>query len=206
MIVKALAGAVALVLSTPVVPAVSPDLPAAAQEGMLPAVRPEVVQVLCDLSRGTAFYVGPHTLLSVAHVTSNEGCEIKGQPIKVIETSGDFTILEGAPSPVWLKIDCNGYQEGREYTAWGYARGLYTLTSTDLIATGELEWGLYRLWSVFTVIPGMSGGPNIDALTDKAVGTINTYNAGRGDSGSVQLKDTPICRGSALDPRLAVGG
>lgn len=189
LLALALAGA-----ASPVVPA---NLPAATQTGMLPFERPEVVQVICGKSSGTAFYVGPNMLLSVAHVTSNAGCKIKGRPIKVLMISGDFSILSGEPSPVWLKIDCAGYKTGRKYTAWGYALGLYTLTSVDLVATDDWAWGLRRLWSVFTVIPGMSGGPSIDTETDRAVGTVNTYNSGRGDSGSVQLKDTPICRNGA---------
>lgn len=193
MIAKLLAGAVALALSAPVL--VSATQPASTEIGLLPSTRPEVVLVDCDESRGSAFYVGPTTLVSVAHVTSNEGCKIKGQPIKVIAIEGDFSILSGEPSTVWLKIDCAGYIPGHLYTAWGYARGLYTLTSVDLTATDEWAWGVRRLWSIFTVIPGQSGGPLIDPLTDKAVGTVNTYNAGRGDSGSVELKDTQICRG-----------
>lgn len=169
------------------------SLIAANQTDIIPADRPEVVQVMCERTRGTAFYIGPTTLLSVAHVTSNKGCTIKGKPVKVLGQKGDFSMLQGEPSDRWLTVDCGGFQKGRKYIGTGYARGLYTLTTVDLLAMGEDLWGLYRLWAVFTVVPGMSGGPIADSETGKVAGTINTYNAVRGDSGSVELKRTSVC-------------
>jgi hypothetical protein len=44
------------------------------------------------------------------------------------------------------------------------------------------------------VIPGMSGGPIVDAETGRVVGTVNKENFEAGLSWSVQLKDTPICK------------
>ena len=172
--------------------------PATTAEGIDPAAKPEVVQVRCIGSLGSAFYVGPRTLLSVAHVTSNQGCFINGKPFEVIRPNAktDFTILRVAdPVDKWLHIDCDGFEAGRKYTAWGYARGLPSLTSVDILATGQVLWGLSRLWGVFNVIPGQSGG----AITpedepDRVVGTVNVYDASMGNSGSVALKDTVLCR------------
>jgi hypothetical protein len=171
--------------------------PASTQEGIDPTARPEVVQVDCLTARGSAFYVGPHTLLSVAHVTSNTGCFINGKPFNVVGQSGDFTVLRVASdSAVWMHIDCDGFKGGEIYTAWGFARGLPSLTSVDITATGQKLWGFSRLWGVFNVIPGQSGGPITPASNPReVVGTVNVYDAANGNSGSVALKDTPLCRG-----------
>lgn len=168
--------------------------PANTQSGIAPDAMVEVVQVRCLASAGSAFYVGPRVLLSVAHVTSASGCFIDGEPVKVIGKQGDFTILL-APRPVdkWLRVDCEGFKRGRVYTAWGFARGLPSLTSVDMVATGRFISGFARLWGIFNVIPGQSGGPIVDPQTGRAVGTVNVYNAQRGDSGSVELKGTVLC-------------
>ena len=120
---------------------------------------------------------------------------IDGKPINVIEQSGDFTILSSDDTAdKWLTIDCGGFVKGHMYVAEGFARGLTSLTTVDILATGETLNGFDRLWGVFTVIPGQSGGPIVDESTGKVVGTVNVYNAERGDSGSIALKDTPVCK------------
>ena len=76
----------------------------------------------------------------------------------------------------------------------GYARGLDTLTTVDLTATGTSMDIFAVLSGVFTVVPGMSGGPVIDPQTGKVVGIVNLYNMQAGMSGSIPLKATPICQ------------
>lgn len=175
------------------------SLPARTEAGIAPEIMPEVVQVRCLSSAGSAFYVGPRTLLTVAHVTSASECRIKqnGQdkPFAVVGQKDDFAILRVAePASRWLHVDCGGFVKGRTYTAWGFARGLPTLTSVDSEANGDRVGAFARLWGVFHVIPGQSGGPFIDSLTRKAVGMVNVYDHRRGDSGSVELRGTSICR------------
>jgi hypothetical protein len=47
---------------------------------------------------------------------------------------------------------------------------------------------------VFNVIPGQSGGPiTPEDEPDRVVGTVNVYDAAIGNSGSIALRDTPIC-------------
>ena len=170
--------------------------PAATETGIDPSANPEVVRVDCATGRGSAFRVGPHILLSVAHVTSIGGCEINGVPIKVIRTQGDFAELYSDDvADKWLKVDCGGFRKGHLYTAIGFARGMPFQTTIDVTDTGSALSGFERLWGVFTVIPGQSGGAMIDPETGKVVGTINVYDAGRGNSGSIPLKDTPVCDG-----------
>lgn len=165
-----------------------------ARDGIEPSAHPEIKYVRCIPGMGTAFKVGPHTLLSVAHVTSLGGCMIDGKPITVVGTSGDFAILStGETASRWLTVDCSGFVAGRKYVAIGFARGVPTLTELDMTGTGIVWQKFYRLTGMFNVIPGMSGGPIIDAKTGKVVGTVNVHNFERGDSGSVELKETSVC-------------
>ena len=189
MIAKSVVAAASIVLIS-----ASPSLPARTEAGIDPATMPEVVRVKCAYGSGTAFYVGPKTLVSVNHVTSLPGCTIGGAAFEVVETKGDFSILRVEQSAIhWLQIDCEGFVAGKTYTAWGHARGLDTLTSVDAEAKGEKRFGFERLWGVFHAIPGQSGGPFTDPATRKAVGTVNVYDHRAGDSGSIPLKETSLC-------------
>jgi hypothetical protein len=170
-------------------------LVSATQSGIVAIAHPEIVRVDCETTRGTAFRIGPNLLVTAAHVSSGESCKINGEPIHIIrQGEGDFALLASARRGPWLKVDCGGYIKGRQYVALGYARGLNTQTSIDLEATGEQVFGMARLWAVFNAIPGQSGGPIEDADTGRPVGIVNTYNAARGDTGSVELRDTAVCR------------
>ena len=170
---------------------------AAPLTGIDPAEHPEVKYVRCIPGMGTAFKVGPNTLVSVAHVTILGGCVIDEKPIKVLKSEGDFSILSTEEkSDRWLRIDCSGFVAGRRYVAIGFARGRPTLTLLDMEGTGIIWKGFYRLNGMFNVIPGMSGGPILDAETGAVVGTVNVYNFERGDSGSTELKSTSLCPSS----------
>ena len=168
-------------------------------------VTPEaIVQVVClgvsdkgipYIRAGTAFRVGPTIMLSVNHVTAGPAkCFIGKAPIKVTYASpnADFSMLDGDNGPS-LKIDCGGFVKDRRYVAIGYARGRPFLTTIDLTGAGVKQDGWSVLTGMLTVIPGMSGGPILDADTGKVVGTVNVENFEQGMSGSVALKDTPIC-------------
>lgn len=171
------------------------DTQAFTETGIDPSVHPEVVRVDCIGGRGSAFKIGPHLLVSVAHVTNIGGCFINGEPIKVLRTKGDFALLySDNVADKWLTVDCGGFQRGHSYIATGFARGLPIQTTIDIVDTGTSLGGFERLWGVFTVIPGQSGGAITDRDTGKVVGTINVYQAERGDSGSIPLKDTSICQ------------
>lgn len=164
-----------------------------------------IVQVVCIgvtdrgspyVRAGTAFRVGPSIMLSVNHVTAGPAkCFIGRSPIKVTYASpdADFSMLEGDEGPS-LKIDCGGFVKGRKYVAIGYARGRDYLTTVELTGTGVKQDGWSVLTGMLTVIPGQSGGPILDEETGKVVGTVNVENFEQGMSGSVALKDTPICK------------
>jgi hypothetical protein len=164
---------------------------------------PSVPKVLCrhehGYSAGTAFRIGPHLLVSVNHVTSASRCEIDGEPIHVIYASpkADFSILSDARSGKWLKVDCSGFVAGHRYVAVGHARAMDELTLVPMVATGSTFGSLSLLAGIFTAQPGQSGGPIMDAETGRVVGTVNTAEWSRGLTGSVELKGTSICGGSA---------
>jgi hypothetical protein len=156
-----------------------------------------ILQVSCPItggrSMGTAFRVGK-VILSANHVTDYANCTIDGTKIEARHVPGlDFSI---APSGAgeYLKIDCGGYIAGHRYIAVGYARGAPFLTGVSLVAIGRKAGPFSLLAGIFTVVPGMSGGPVIDADTLKVVGIVNIYDAPNGISGSVALKDTPLCQ------------
>jgi hypothetical protein len=189
-----------LALASPSNPQINPpwqfavSLPAPTVTGIDPSANPEIVQVDCDKGMGTAFKIGPRLLISVAHVTGMTGCKIAGSPINVIRSEGDFSILRSdTVADRWLTIDCGGFKRGHLYEGRGYARGLPTLTSVDVTDTGQSLGGFEKLWGVFTVVPGQSGGALIDLDTNKVVGTINVFDAVRGLSGSVSLSTTSVC-------------
>lgn len=185
MIAKALVAAALLLAPVPVAPSSI-------------ITQSPVLQVFCPLglgaSFGSAFRVGA-VIVSVDHVTNPGTCEIDGEKVKVLYTKGDFSILEGRAGPS-LKIDCEGFKAGRKYIARGYARGGPEV-EVELTGTGKYGHGFAILRGLFTVIPGQSGGPIVDAETGKAVGTVNVYDYPAGRSGSIELKDTPLCRSSS---------
>lgn len=161
---------------------------------MAPAVSVGPVErVDCAHSRGSAFRIGPKLLLSVKHVMSASACKIGGTAARSWSAGYDFSIVEeDGPGP-YLKVDCGGYVAGHTYVAIGFARGLNDITPVEVIATGQKQGDLSILWGIFTFIPGMSGGPVIDPDTGKVVGTVNTYDAEKGFSGSIELRGTPVC-------------
>ena len=184
--------ALALVVGAMPLVSATDAFPARTEAGIDPAVMPEVVQVRCLTSAGSAFYVGPTTLYTASHVISAEGCFIAGKPFEIAHQDGDFAILRVAePAKHWLTVDCGGYVPGSTYTAWGFARALPTLTSVDSVFTGRFFRGYAALIGVFHVIPGQSGGPHVAKRA--AVGIVNNYDHRNGVSGSIQLKDTAAC-------------
>lgn len=179
------------------------ELPALTQEGIPAISHPEVLKVACVFQEdgkylmriGTAFRVGKRTYLTAAHVSHNPNCMMSGKPFKEIATAGDFSVLtmDGIDGP-WLTVDCSGYVRGKTYRALGYARGMKTQTEVDVIATGESVGAMSKMTGVFNFIPGQSGGPVLDDQTGKVVGIVNTYQAESGNSGSVELKTTSVCK------------
>lgn len=152
-----------------------------------------VVQVVCLTGKGTAFSAGGKTL-SVAHVTDNSDCSIKGQTITAQSDPGlDFSVITSVATRGGFPIDCGGFKAGQWYFAIGFAGGAEWQTMTRHLATWKEVGGLRVLLGSPTVIPGMSGGPVLNS-DGEVVGVINRYNDTFPFSYSVELKDTSVCR------------
>ena len=144
---------------------------------------------------GTGFRIGS-LLVTAKHVISHEKCFYVGggnAEIAYSSPSLDYAILKGGKGP-FIKVDCGGFVKGKKYLAVGYARGAPYLTTVELTATGSNADGFAILSGIFTFIPGMSGGPVIDEETGKVVGLINVFQEPEGISGSVELKNTSVCK------------
>lgn len=174
-------------------------VPASAPTTGLPHY-PDVVQVICSDARGSAFRINDHQLLTAAHVTSNTGCKINGQPIVgVSEKDLDFAVIE-LPGHGGMKVNCGGFQTGTYVFGVGFAGGNEWQTMTRHYVTYKDTYdGMRYLLGFPSVIPGMSGGVVMNSAGE-AVGVVNRYNPGLPLSYSRPLKDTSVCRlrGAAL--------
>jgi hypothetical protein len=157
---------------------------------------PLIHKVSCDEGSGTGFRVGLHHWLSVAHVTAMHNCEVDGAKIAVTEQDGKrdfsrFDTEQGAPNG--FRVDCSGFVPGQWYFAIGHALGKPYQTLIPLYATyAKGPDGKRVLLGEYDVIPGMSGGPILNA-EGEVVGTINAYMPGTPISLSRELRDTSIC-------------
>jgi hypothetical protein len=147
-----------------------------------------IVRVDCDKWRGSATRVGPTTYISVAHVMSGTGCKVGGEGTKVtyINEKQDFAVFEGKYGKEVIQISCDGYRYKEPYIMRGYAGGGEDNFFQPVIFVAK--WAGFATF-VGEDFPGMSGGPVID-VKGRITGTVNIGNP----TGSVDLKDTVICR------------
>lgn len=152
--------------------------------------------VACDDKMGTAFRVGPTTMVSAAHVTSGENCKIYGRPFELIEQNGakDYSILSVERKGGAIPVNCNGFIPGQWYFAVGYANGAQWQTSVPIFATIVVIGNGMRVLRR-EAIPGMSGGPILNSKGE-AVGIVNARDIDPFSelTFSRELKDTPLCK------------
>lgn len=157
---------------------------------------PGVYRVDCLEGKGTAFRVGRHHFLSVAHVTAMSECTVEGHPITVTEQNGekDFSQFDADFAGPILRVSCEGYHAGEYVWSTGYAKGLPFQTAIALYTTYIKDSGGKRVFiGPYAVIPGMSGGPVMNAHGE-VVGTVNAYIPQTGISFSRDLRDTSVCQ------------
>ena len=162
-----------------------------------------VKQVFCDTARGTAVRLERGRFATVSHVTSNKGCKIEGQPVKVEydDPFTDFAIVTIPNDPGWggVELNCAGFQEGYWYYAVGFARGIPASVVISIRNGGPFVFHTYlRSWSIFKgieyIIPGMSGGMAMD-FYGRMTGMNNAYNDEQGLSWSLPISETILCEG-----------
>jgi hypothetical protein len=157
---------------------------------------PLVHKISCDEGSGTGFRIGLNHWLSVAHVTAMHNCDVDGQKIAVTEQNGseDFSRFDtpmGVPNG--FRVNCGGFIPGHWYYAVGHAQGLPFQTLLAVYATyAKYADGKRILIGEYDFIPGMSGGPVMDA-EGQVVGTVNAFIPDTPISLSRELKDTSIC-------------
>jgi hypothetical protein len=156
---------------------------------------PQVQRIQCNQGSGTGFTIEDGRFVSVHHVTSLTNCHT---PTKSIDARRDGD-LDFSTAPFQarggLPINCDGFKTGTYVWAIGYAGGFEWQTMTRLYVTYKIaDNGMRILLGRPTVIPGMSGGPILNAA-GQVVGTVNMYHSDLGLSFSVDLKDTSLCGG-----------
>lgn len=156
--------------------------------------QPVIALVDCTNSAGTAFRISPHVLISAAHVTSDTGCKINGQPYKLKKTSNlDYSILYDERTGQYLDVDCNGFVKDKVYQALGHPRALDQIIAIPIKSLGISYDHQAVLAGILEAQPGMSGGPVIDPDTMKVVGIVNAANWEDGLTFSLELKNTSVC-------------
>ena len=172
------------------------SVPAGTAEPRPIANYPMVHQVICAGGKGTAFRIGPTTLVTAEHVSAIGGCTVDGIPFTATpEKDLDVAILDyPLPRLGGMRINCEGFKPGRYYFAVGYAKGWPWQTMVVLYATyRKADNGQRMLLGSPTVIPGQSGGPVMDE-TGAVVGVVNAYSPFFPISFSRELKDTSLCK------------
>lgn len=162
------------------------------------AAIPQVRQVMCEHTAGTAFRVGAGAFATAWHVASAEGCSIDGEPINVVyvDEVHDLAVLRTKVYGEPLAIDCGGFIDKEGYAGVGFARGLpvqqviFVLASDDL--TKVAPWGKFETLFGDRFIPGMSGGAVFDK-DGEVVGIVNGYNSLAPLSYSQSLSETALC-------------
>lgn len=161
---------------------------------------------------GTAFYIGDGKYVTARHVVRDDerkivNCEIAGKPVTVLQVGSthDYALVK---AKVWLPyreiISCDGFKEGADYYAEGYAMGRPWVVTQRLIGTKtEIGYTVEETKNAKLVFgpeargsttEGQSGGPVKDR-DGLVVGIVSSgSDAGETIQIFVSLADTPLCK------------
>lgn len=158
---------------------------------------------------GTIFYIGNDTFITAHHVVENRPLcrDYFTKEEMVIDRVSErhdlatvkFKNLTGLGSH-GMKISCKGFKKGKTYNSFGFALGT-VFVMNNFKATGKFTKADYKVNEKLYVgmrelkgmlIPGMSGGPIIDAAGN-VVGINNVTSHAGTKAFSYELKDTFLC-------------
>lgn len=179
------------------------SVPAIPQDAPLYANIDQIRMVICEggAVSGTAFRTGSGAYTTANHLTDGRNCEIDGEPAQVTWHSAELDIaivrtsVHGDP----LKVNCGGFHDKEMVAGIGYAGGFPMQRVVIVMASEELtrayQWGGFTtLLGVERFIPGMSGGPVLNAQGE-VVGIVNGLHNVEPLSFSQSLSETPLCAG-----------
>lgn len=169
----------------------APSVPQEA--GVYPHDEAAIVRVFCQRPignvTGSAFKVTGNGYITAHHVVDGGVCFVAGQRITItwLDEKHDYATFTGPSSPDTLETSCNGFGAGQTYLARGYPGGGDYNIRAPWIATLMTLNG-FRIFVSSDSIPGMSGGPVMDAQ-GRAVGIVSMRFPAR----SMPLKLTGYC-------------
>lgn len=161
-----------------------------------------IPRMTCNGPRGaigaSGVVISSVIILTAKHVTHDEtglerDCQAEGVGAKITRSTNDFAEMRvAAQSPFRAIISCDGFKEGGDYYAAGYALNLPRVTIQYLTGTSTKSDNNLTI-ARGSVTPGMSGGPIFD-LRGRVVGIVNAYtDKGITRAYGTALKDTFIC-------------
>lgn len=161
-----------------------------------------VMRVTCSKSFGSAFYIGGGKFVTAQHVITNTNCKVNEMPIKITDfvRELDFTMFTAnVKTPYRVIMSCEGFKEGQNYYAVGYAEGRTWPVVQRLVGTSHKLHQPKKLFDKTTflrgsAVKGMSGGPVFDE--DGVVVGIVSHHVlnGVSEADVLALADTPICK------------
>lgn len=160
-----------------------------------------IVRIVCITDKGTGVGTGTvvdaNRIVTARHVIIKDATCAAEQSRVVLdgEQPGEDLVSVRSANAFDDRalIGCDGFTEGAQYVALGYALNSPKVVGQVLIGTDSTYGnGVMRFRG--SVTPGMSGGPILDSR-GRLVGIVNTYTEqGITFAGGTALKDTFLCK------------
>lgn len=150
------------------------------------------------MGTGTGIVIDSDRVITAKHVVERGLCSVDGNEIESIHPligTQDFVEIKLKRPAFQIRalLSCDGFKEGEEYLATGYALSGHKAV-TQLVLGSKTKDNGSRTYLRGSFTPGMSGGPVSD-LRGRIVGIVNAYSLhGVTLAYSIALKETHICQ------------